>query len=94
MLVATALPLRADLSVDFDAYAAHCSWLIANGCDAVVPNGSLGEYQVHTAEERTRVVEVAVSAVGGDRVIPGVGAYGSDELLRIYRHAVPLRHAQ
>lgn len=80
--MATALPLREDLSVDYDAYAAHCSWLIAEGCDAVVPNGSLGEYQTLTAEERARVVEVAVSAVGGDRVIPGVAAYGSIEARR------------
>lgn len=79
VLVATALPLREDLSVDFDAYAAHCAWLIDEGCDAVVPNGSLGEYQTLTAEERARVVETAVAAVGGDRVIPGVAAYGSME---------------
>ena len=82
VLVATALPLRADLSVDYDAYAAHCAWLIEEGCDAVVPNGSLGEYQTLTAEERARVVEVAVSAVGGERVIPGVAAYGSIEARR------------
>ncbi len=82
VLVATALPLRADLSVDYDAYAAHCAWLIEEGCDAVVPNGSLGEYQTLTAEERARVVEVAISAVGGERVIPGVAAYGSEEARR------------
>jgi dihydrodipicolinate synthase/N-acetylneuraminate lyase len=82
VLVATALPLRADLSVDFEAYAAHCAWLVENGCDAVVPNGSLGEYQVLTAEERAKVVETAVAAVGGARVVPGVGAYGSGESLR------------
>jgi 1-pyrroline-4-hydroxy-2-carboxylate deaminase len=87
VLVATALPLRADLSVDYEAFAAHCSWLISNGCDAVVPNGSLGEYQVLTPEERAKVVEVAVSAVGGERVIPGVGAYGSGESRRWAEHA-------
>ncbi|MGW3466319.1 dihydrodipicolinate synthase family protein, partial [Streptomyces olivaceoviridis] len=36
ILVATALPLRADLSVDHDRYAEHCAWLVANGCDGVV----------------------------------------------------------
>ncbi len=82
VLVATALPLREDLSVDYDAYAAHCAWLIEEGCDAVVPNGSLGEYQTLTAEERARVVEVAIAAVGGARVIPGVAAYGSIEARR------------
>ncbi|MFB9393101.1 dihydrodipicolinate synthase family protein, partial [Streptomyces coeruleoprunus] len=27
IMVATALPLREDLSVDFDAYAEHVAWL-------------------------------------------------------------------
>ncbi|WP_163016346.1 dihydrodipicolinate synthase family protein, partial [Streptomyces sp. Tu 4128] len=82
VLVATALPLHDDLSVDHDAYAEHCAWLVANGCDGVVPNGSLGEYQVLTPEERARVVETAVAAVGGERVMPGVAAYGSAEARR------------
>ncbi|MCX5172510.1 dihydrodipicolinate synthase family protein [Streptomyces antibioticus] len=82
VLVATALPLDDDLAVDYDRYAEHCAWLVANGCDGVVPNGSLGEYQVLTPEERARVVETAVAAVGGDRVMPGVAAYGSAEARR------------
>ncbi|WP_030156356.1 dihydrodipicolinate synthase family protein [Glycomyces sp. NRRL B-16210] len=82
VLVATALPFREDLSVDFDAYAEHCAWLVASGCDGVVPNGSLGEYQVLTEAERARVVETAVAAVGGERVMPGVAAYGSREARR------------
>ena len=80
IMVATALPLRDDLSVDHDAYAAHVRWLIDNGCDGVVPNGSLGEYQTLTDEERAEVVRTAVAAAGdGARVMPGVGAYGSAE---------------
>jgi 4-hydroxy-tetrahydrodipicolinate synthase len=82
VLVATALPLHDDLSVDYDAYAEHCAWLVENGCDGVVPNGSLGEYQVLTPEERAKVVETAVAAVGGSRVMPGVAAYGSAEARR------------
>ncbi|WP_046732661.1 dihydrodipicolinate synthase family protein [Streptomyces humi] len=82
VLVATALPLRDDLSVDHDRYAEHCAWLVENGCDGVVPNGSLGEYQVLTPEERAEVVATAVAAVGGARVMPGVAAYGSAEARR------------
>jgi 4-hydroxy-tetrahydrodipicolinate synthase len=82
VLVATALPLREDLAVDYDGYAAHCRWLVAGGCDGVVPNGSLGEYQVLTDEERSRVLRTAVEAIGGDRVMPGVAAYGSAEARR------------
>ncbi|OEJ28573.1 dihydrodipicolinate synthase family protein [Streptomyces agglomeratus] len=83
IMVATTLPLRDDHSVDYDAYAEHVAWLIANGCDGVVPNGSLGEYQTLTDEERARVVRTAVEAAGdGGRVMPGVSAYGSAEARR------------
>ncbi|MGG7575510.1 dihydrodipicolinate synthase family protein [Streptomyces sirii] len=84
IMVATSLPLRDDLSIDYDAYAAQVARLLAAGCDGVVPNGSLGEYQTLTDEERTRVVRTAVEAAGGDgdRVMPGVSAYGSAEARR------------
>jgi 4-hydroxy-tetrahydrodipicolinate synthase len=83
IMVATALPLRDDLSVDFDAYAEHVRRLIDEGCDGVVPNGSLGEYQTLTDDERARVVRTAVEAAGdGARVMPGVAAYGSAESRR------------
>lgn len=83
VLVATALPLRADLSVDLEAYAEHVRWLLANGCDGVVPNGSLGEYQTLTAQERAAVVATAVAAAGSDGVVmPGIAAYGAAEARR------------
>ncbi|MGW1163013.1 dihydrodipicolinate synthase family protein [Streptomyces sp. NPDC002513] len=83
IMVATALPLRDNLAVDYDAYAEHVRWLIDNGCDGVVPNGSLGEYQTLTDDERARVVRTAVEATGdGTRVMPGVAAYGSAESRR------------
>lgn len=78
IMVATTLPFRDDLSVDHDAYADQVARLLAAGCDGVVPNGSLGEYQTLTDDERARVVRTAVEAAGdGDRVMPGVSAYGS-----------------
>lgn len=83
IMVATTLPFRENGSVDYDAYAEHVRWLIDNGCDGVVPNGSLGEYQTLTPEERAKVVTTAVEAAGeGSRVMPGVAAYGSAESRR------------
>ncbi|OII64274.1 MULTISPECIES: dihydrodipicolinate synthase family protein [unclassified Streptomyces] len=91
IMVATALPLRDDLSVDYDAYAEHVARLIADGCDGVVPNGSLGEYQTLTDDERARVVRTAVDAAGdGARVMPGVAAYGSAESRRWAEQAAEL----
>jgi dihydrodipicolinate synthase/N-acetylneuraminate lyase len=76
--VATALPYDARLAVDYDGYAAHVAWLAEQGCDGVCPNGSLGEYQSLSDEERTRVVETAVAAApDGFTVMPGVAAYGA-----------------
>src|SRR3954470_8096178 len=82
VIVATALPFRDDLSVDHDAYAENLRGLIEAGCDGVCPNGSLGEYQTLTPDERAAVVRTAVDAVGGDRVLAGVAAYGSLEASR------------
>jgi 4-hydroxy-tetrahydrodipicolinate synthase len=83
VLTATALPFKSDLSIDYDAFAEHVAWQAASGCDGVVPNGSLGEYQTLTPEERARVVEVAVQAAPkGFVVMPGVAAYGTAESVR------------
>jgi dihydrodipicolinate synthase/N-acetylneuraminate lyase len=87
VLVATALPLRpggsGTLEPDFDGFAEHVAWLAAQGCDGVTPNGSLGEYQTLTPDERARVVTSAVAAAPeGFSVIPGVAAYGALEARR------------
>jgi 1-pyrroline-4-hydroxy-2-carboxylate deaminase len=83
VLVATALPFRPDLTVDLDRYAVHVRWLAEQGCHGVIPNGSLGEYQVLTPEERAAVVRVAVEAAPeGFAVVPGVAAYGALEARR------------
>jgi 1-pyrroline-4-hydroxy-2-carboxylate deaminase len=83
VLVATALPMDERLDVDLDRYAEHVRWLAEEGCDGVAPNGSLGEYQTLTADERRAVVRAAVAAAPeGFTVMPGVAAYGTLEACR------------
>ncbi|HEX5495189.1 MAG TPA: dihydrodipicolinate synthase family protein, partial [Mycobacteriales bacterium] len=77
--VATTMPFRSDGSVDFDRYAEHCRWLVDQGVDGVVPNGSLGEYETLTPEERARAVDTAVAAVGAQAVVPGVSGRSATE---------------
>ncbi|MGW8379461.1 dihydrodipicolinate synthase family protein [Streptomyces sp. ODS28] len=86
VIVATALPYRdsptapAHLAVDLDAYAAHCRWLVENGCDGVGPNGSLGEYSSLTEDERRAVARTAREAVGDEgSVVVGVHAPGAHQ---------------
>ncbi|QYM76721.1 dihydrodipicolinate synthase family protein [Leucobacter luti] len=83
VIVASALPFTEDLAVDYDRFADHVQFLADNGCDGIAPNGSLGEYQNLTAEERAKVIEVAVDAApAGFSVMAGCGAYGALESLR------------
>jgi 1-pyrroline-4-hydroxy-2-carboxylate deaminase len=88
VVVASALPFNADMSVDFAAFADHVRWLADNGCQGITPNGSLGEYQCLTPQERAKVVEVAVEAApAGFSVVAGTGAYGSGEATTWARQA-------
>jgi 4-hydroxy-tetrahydrodipicolinate synthase len=81
--VASALPFNDDMSVDYDAFGEHVKWLAANGCSGITPNGSLGEYQTLSDEERAKVVTTAVeSAPEGFGVMPGVAAYSSHQTRR------------
>ncbi len=83
VLVATALPWTDDGRPDLDRYADHVHWLAESGCDGVIPNGSLGEYQTLSADNRANVVRSAIEAAPlGFNVIPGVAAYGADESRR------------
>ena len=88
ILTATATPFDADLAIDYEKYAQHVQWLAANGTQGVVPNGSLGEYQVLSNEERARILETAISAAPtGFHVVAGVGAYGAKESRTWAEHA-------
>ena len=95
VLTATATPFNSnratDLAVDFDRYREHVAWLAANGTQGVVVNGSLGEYQVLTQEERGEMVKAAIEAApAGFNVVAGVGAYGATEARRWAEHAASL----
>ena len=88
ILTATATPFRDDLSIDFDRYADHVKWLASFGHLGVIPNGSLGEYQVLTREERMKMVTTAIEAAPkGFHVVPGVAAYGAREAREWAEHA-------
>ncbi|PJJ70582.1 4-hydroxy-tetrahydrodipicolinate synthase [Diaminobutyricimonas aerilata] len=89
--LATTLPFRADLSIDHDAYAEQIRFVTDNGVTGIIPNGSLGEYQTLTEEERRQVLVTAQQAApAGTAVIPGVGAYGALESVRFTEHAAEL----
>ena len=88
ILTASATPFDDHLAVDYQKYAEHVQWLAANGTQGIISNGSLGEYQVLSNEERAKVLETAIAAApAGFHVVAGVGAYGAKESRRWTEHA-------
>ena len=55
---------RKDLSLDLEATARHLEALLASGVQGVIVCGSLGENQTLDAEEKRRVVALAVQVAG------------------------------
>jgi len=75
----TVLPMHADFSPDWDAYARHTAdCVLRPGMAGVLMNGHAGENFVMSRAEKRRAVEVAVTTVGATRiVVAGVNAEGS-----------------
>jgi dihydrodipicolinate synthase/N-acetylneuraminate lyase len=88
VLPAITTNLKADLSVDHDALAAHCRWMIDSGCVGIVCCGSLGEAQTLTFDEKIAVVRTAVAAVG-DRapVVLGIASLSTVEAVAMAKAA-------
>ena len=80
-------PLR-NGDVDETAYASLCEFQLAEGSNGILVNGTTSEPSTLTVDERNRLVDVAVEAVGGK--LPIVAATGSQsyaETLTLTRHA-------
>jgi 4-hydroxy-tetrahydrodipicolinate synthase len=83
VLVAATTPFDAAGAVDLDAYAKHCAFLAEGGVAGVIPNGSLGEYETLSDDERAAVMRTALETVGDSaEVIPGVSGKSAAEARR------------
>ncbi len=66
---------------------AHLDYLRTHGCDGIVPCGTNGEAPSLSVAERMQVVEAAIAAANGLRVIPGTGAAALTDAIVLTRHA-------
>ena len=86
--VALITPMRADGSVDEDAFAQFVEWQIAQGTHGLVPVGTTGESPTLSHAEHRRVVEIAIEvAAGRVPVIAGAGSNSTAEAIELTRHA-------
>ena len=66
--------MKDDLSVDLDRTAAHCKWLLANGCNGLAVMGTTGEANSLGISERIALLEGLVArGVPGEKMLPGTG---------------------
>jgi 4-hydroxy-tetrahydrodipicolinate synthase len=84
VMPAITTPFYEDLTIDYEFLAAHCKWLVDNGCTGIVALGSLGEGATLSFEEKTQVLATAVKAVG-DRVpvVAGISALSTRDAVAI-----------
>lgn len=81
-------PFTASGAVDFDAFAAHVEWQLAEGSHGLVPVGTTGESPTLTHAEHKRVVEVCIeTARGRVPVIAGAGSNNTVEAIELAQHA-------
>lgn len=74
VLTATVTPFNADGNVNLDGYQELCAFLVDNGSDGVVVNGTTGEASTLSEDERVALIRAALEAIG-DRatVVAGTG---------------------
>ncbi len=75
-IVAIVTPLKADYSVDWDAYQKLIEFHIENGTDAIVSVGTTGESVTLSHDEHIECVEFCVKIVNGR--IPVIAGSGSN----------------
>jgi len=87
-LTATVTPFDAEGAVDLDRYRELCSFLVDNGCDGVVVNGTTGEASTLSEQERIGLIETALEAVG-DRatVVAGTGTNSTAHSIELTQQA-------
>ena len=88
VLTATVAPLDANGAVDYDRYRSLCEFLVENGSDGVVVNGTTGEASTLSEEERIGLLEAALGAIG-DRatVVAGTGTNSTAQSIRLTEQA-------
>lgn len=80
-----------DLSVHLDRIAAHCRWLLANGCNGLAILGTTGEANSLGVSERLAVMEgLAERGIPARALLPGTGTTAITDTVLLTRRAEEL----
>ncbi len=82
-------PLTDDLDPDIGLMAAHCRWLLDNGCDGLAILGTTGEANSFGLKERIGILDgLAEAGIPGERLVPGTGACALPDAIALTRVAI------
>lgn len=91
VFAAVLTPLREDLSPDVEAHAAHCRWLLENGCDGLAVLGTTGEANSFSVSERVAILEGLVAeGIPAEAMMPGTGCCSISDSVTLAAKAVEL----
>lgn len=82
-------PFKPDLSVNREAFVAHCRWLLDQGADGLAVFGTTSEANSLSLGERMALLEGLTGAgIPAERLMPGVGCCALPDTVRLCRHAL------
>lgn len=87
VVTAMVTPMRADGSVDFGRAEELARWLLGNGSDCLVINGTTGESPTTSVEEKTDLLRAVIAAVGAEKVIAGAGGNDTREVVELAKRS-------
>lgn len=88
VIPALVTPFKADGAIDEGAFRANVERMLGAGCHGILVGGCTGEFWALSADERKRLVSVAVDAVRGRGIVlAGTGAITTAEAIDLTRHA-------
>lgn len=74
LLTAMVTPFNADGSINYEAGAEFADWLLANGSDGLVVEGSTGEAATMDMDEKIKFMQTIVARVNGRaKIVAGAG---------------------
>ncbi len=87
VLTAMVTPFDPGGNVDYLRAAEIAQYLLANGTDTVVINGTTGESPTTSNEEKLTLVSTVVKAVGGAQVMAGIGGNNTAAVVELAKHS-------
>lgn len=89
VLAAGLTPLKIDNSIDYEQFAAHVRWLLANGCDGVVIFGTTGEGNSFSVAERQSALDALLQAdIAPQQLIVATGCCALPDTVSLTTHAL------